>query len=304
MPIQLTKISKHVNKLIKGKKGYEFPAWNITGENSFWLALLSGVRNSGKTNAVLQILNIEKKGMLQGDNVVYWISPTHDPKVVEVAEQYPDNMVFYDELTIATFREVIKKIEENISKWEQTKFIFDLLEKYLKKKDSVDESEMDILTESGLFDDDVDVKELISKFNFHHPPISTMVIDDSLGSPLISSGNSTQGKEATKFFIKHRHLYCNVLLLTQHFRGINKTIRSNTNAVMIFGSKDRSTLSSLYSEFSPLFLNKMENYEEALDLIDKKPFSFLFMYYDKAKFLRLNFDQAIHFTGASNTGGE
>ena len=64
---------------------------------------------------------------------------------------------------------------------------------------------------------------------------------------------------------------------------------------MLFPSKDRSTLDSLFFEFSPLFTNKKENYDEALDLIDKKPFSFLFMYYDRGRFLRLNFDQAITF---------
>ena len=226
MPLHLTKVSKHANKLIKSKKGYEFPAWELTGESSFWLALLSGVRNSGRTNTVLQILNIEKDNMLKGDNRVYWISPTHDAKVAEVAEKNQDNMVFYDELNMTTFRNVIKDIEERIQKWHQTKYIFEVLEKYLKNKESIDDEDMALLIDSGMFDDDTDIKELIKKFNFTHPPISTLVLDDSLGSPIISSGNSTQGKEATKFFIKHRHLYTNVFILTQHFRGINKTIQA------------------------------------------------------------------------------
>ena len=86
--MHLKKVSKYVNKLIKTKKGYDFPAYNLTGENSFYFALLCGVRGAGKTNAMLQILNIEKKHLLSGDNIVYWVSPTHDSKVAEFADKY------------------------------------------------------------------------------------------------------------------------------------------------------------------------------------------------------------------------
>ena len=204
-------------------------------------------------------------------------------------------MLFYDELTISLFNTIIQDINERINDWKQTKFIFDLFEKYLKKQDSIDEEELNILIESGMLDADTDVKELIKNFNFHHPPISTMVIDDSLGSALISSGNSKQGKEAMKFFIRHRHHYCNIFILTQHHKGINKTIRSNANAILLFPSKDRGIMKSIFEEFSPLFQGKIENYYEALDMLDSKPYSFLFIYYDAVKFLRLNFNQEISF---------
>ena len=71
-----------------------------------------------------------------------------------------------------------------------------LFEQYLKKQDSIDEEELNILIESGMLDDDTDVKELITNFNFHHPGRATLVIDDSMGSPLISSSNSKQGKDS------------------------------------------------------------------------------------------------------------
>ena len=86
--MHLKKVSKYVNKLIKTKKGYDFPAWKITNDNSFWFALLTGVRNSGKSNTMLQILETEKQGMMTGDNIVYWVSPTHDSKVEAVAEKH------------------------------------------------------------------------------------------------------------------------------------------------------------------------------------------------------------------------
>lgn len=297
MPLKLKKVSKYLNTLIKSKKGYDFPDWNLTNENSFWFSLLCGVRGAGKTNAMLQILNIEKKGMLTDDNIVYWVSPTHDAKVAEFADKYPDNMKFYDELNIKVFNEIIDEIRERTEEWKQTKFIFDLFEKYLKVgDDKLAEDEIEILMKSGILDDDVDVKTMIDEFNFHHPPLNSIVVDDSMGSPLISSSNSKQGKEFTRWAIRHRHDFTNLFILTQHFKGISKPLRTNANAVFLFPSKDRATSKSIFDEFSSVFGGKMENYLECLDMLDgEKVGSFLFIYYDKDKFLRLGFNQAITF---------
>jgi len=297
MPLKLKKVSKYVNSLIKSKKGYDFPAYNLTGENSFWFALLCGVRGAGKTNAMLQILSIEKKGMLTDDNIVYWVSPTHDAKVAEFSDKYPDNIKFYDELNIKVFNEIIDEIRERTQEWKQTKFIFDLFEKYLKEgQEKLGEDEVDILIKSGILDDDVDVKTMIDEFNFHHPPRASLVLDDSMGSPLISSSNSKQGKEFTRWAIRHRHDFTNLFILTQYHKSISRNLRSQTNAVLLFPSKDRSTSKSIFEEFSSVFGGKMENYLECLDMLDgEKVGSFLFIYYDKDKFLRLGFNQDITF---------
>jgi hypothetical protein len=307
MTLKLKKVSKYVNSLIKSKKGYDFPEWNLTRENSFWFSLLCGVRGAGKTNAMLQIMNIEKKGMLTDDNIVYWVSPTHDAKVAEFAEKYPDNMKFYDELNIKVFNEIIDEIRERTEEWKQTKFIFDLFEKYLKDgQEKLGEDEIEILMKSGILDDDVDVKKMIDEFNFAHPARASLVIDDSMGSPLISSGNSKQGKEFTRWAIRHRHDFTNLFILTQHFKGISKPLRTNANAVLLFPSKDRATSKSIFDEFSAVFGGKMENYLECLDMLDgEKVGSFLFIYYDKDKFLRLGFNQDITFEkGGKNASAD
>lgn len=295
MPLKLKKVSKYINKLIKTKKSFDFPKYNLTGQSSFYFALLCGVRGAGKTNAMLQILNIEKEHMLQRENIVHWISPTHDSKVAEFAERYPDNMMFHDELNIKTFNEIIETINAGIDEWKHKKYIFDLFEKYLKKENDVDDTEINILIESGILDDDVDVKQMIKDFNFHHPARATLVIDDSMGSPLISSSNSKQGKEFTRWAIRHRHSFTNIFIISQYYRGISKNLRNNTNMVMLFPSKDRGTASSIFDEFSNAFGGKKENYEEALDLLDDNPHSFLFMFYDQVKFLRFGFDKKIEF---------
>lgn len=296
MPIHLKKVSKHVNKLIKSKKGYDFPDYNLTGENSFFFGLLCGVRGAGKTNSMLRILEIEKEALLKDDNIVYWISPTHDSKVAEFSEAFSDNIKFYDDLNIKNFNEVIANIRERVQEWKETKFIFDLFERFLHDETKMEEDEMNILIESGILDDDADVKEMIRTFNFHHPPRSSIVIDDSLGSPLISSSNSKQGKDFTRWAIRHRHDFTNLFILSQHFRGISKPLRTNTNMVLLFPSKDRGTMMSLFDEFSSLFAGKKDNFIECLNMLDDEPIgSFLMIWYDRMKWLRLGFDREISF---------
>lgn len=295
MTLKLKKVSKYINKKIASKGAYNFPKYNLTGQSSFYFGLFCGVRGAGKSVALLNILDIEKEHVLKDESIVYFISPTRDAKVQDFIDKYTDNIKYYDELNIKSFNSVLEDINERVDEWKTTKYIFDLFEQYLKEEDSVNGEELNILIESGILDEDTDVKQLIKDFNFHHPPRSTLCIDDSLGSPLISSSNSKQGKEAIKFFIRHRHSYCNVFILTQHFRGISKPIRSNTNLVLLWASKDRSVLKSIFDEFSPLFKGKMDNYEEALDLLDTEAHQFLFMFYDEIKTLRLGFDREITF---------
>jgi hypothetical protein len=295
MPLKLKKVSKYINKKINNKKAYDFPKNELTSSPNFYFGLISGVRGSGKSVALLNILSIEKNNMLKNESMVYFISPTQDAKVQDFLERHPENTEYYDELNIKTFNEVIEKIDDRIQEWKQTKYIFDLLEKYLQDEKNVDESELNILIESGILDDGVDVKDIIKNFNQHHPPISCICIDDSLGSPLISSSNSKQGKEFTRFAIRNRHKYCHMFILTQHWRGISKNLRTNSNLVLLFPSKDRSILKSIFDEFSSLFGGKIDNYYEALDLLDNNPYSFLYMWYDDYKELRHNFDKRISF---------
>ena len=116
---------------------------------------------------------------------------------------------------------ILDEIANRIAKWKEHQFVFELFEKYLKKKNSIDEEEMSILIDSGLLDEDTDVKALIKSHNFHHPPISTLVLDDQLGSPLLSGANSKDGKWFVKFIVKHRHspYFCNIFILLQHYKA-------------------------------------------------------------------------------------
>jgi hypothetical protein len=130
-------------------------------------------------------------------------------------------------------------------------------------------------------------------FNYDYPPIHTIMIDDSLGSPMISS----RGKEAqifNNFAIRHRHFYCNLFIMSQYPKGINKIIRSNSNNILIWQMKDRTIYEAIFPEFSSLFKGNVDTFIEIMQKIeDMNNHSFLFIYYDKEQFIRLNFDQQI-----------
>jgi hypothetical protein len=66
--------------------------------------------------------------------------------------------------------------------------------------------------------------------------------------------------------------------------------------VLLFPSKDRGTMMSLFDEFSSLFAGKKENFIECLNMLDDEPVgSFLMIWYDRMKWLRLGFDREISF---------
>jgi hypothetical protein len=295
--LELKRISNFKNKLVPSKSNYSYPQYNLTGESAFWFSIISGSRGSGKTNAMLRIVDIEHNVMVHGANMLYWVSPTCDSKVQALIEKYPDNVQYVDELTRKSLGAILDEIADRIAKWKEQKYVFDLFEHYLKDENSVSEEELNILEETGLLESETDVKALIKSFNFAHPPISTLVIDDSLGANLISGANSVEGKWFIKFAIKHRHEphLCNLFILTQHFKAISKPLRVNANNIVLFPSKDRGVSDSIFEEFSPLFKGKIENYHEALQYMEDTPHSFMFLWYDRLKFARIGFDQQIVF---------
>lgn len=295
--VNLKTVCKYKNKCVPTNKSYNFPTYKMSGEASFYLSIITGSRNSGKTNTVINILNIEKDVMLAKDNIVYWISGTKDTKVEHLIEKYPDNVKYIDTFDKKTMEGILDEIDERIQRWKEYHYIFELFEKYLHKEDSVGEQEYNILLESGILDEETDVSALIKQHNFQHPPISTIVVDDNLGSPLISGANSRDGKWMIKFIIKHRHEphLCNVFILTQHYKMVSKPIRANTNNIIMFASKDASISDNIFAEFSPLFKGSIQNYHDALELVEGTPHGFLNLWYDKNRWVRLNFDKEITF---------
>lgn len=285
--MKLVKLNNIQCKLPNSKGGYEFPKYKITGSNDFLFTLLFGIKNSGKTVAGLNYL-IHESHLMENQNKVYFFSPTLDQKLINFQKDHPDNFIIIDEFNVKTFQEVVKKIKETVEKWKQDKMLLELFELYLKDKNKLDVECLQILEDNNYLQD-FDFEN----FNYDYPPIHTVMIDDSLGSPMISS----RGKDAqifNNFAIRHRHFYCNLFIMSQYPKGINKVIRSNSNNILIWQMKDRTIYEAIFPEFSSLFKGNVDKFIEVMQKIeDMNNHSFLFIYYDKEQFIRLNFDQQI-----------
>lgn len=282
---------------IKVKGGYDFPTYKTTGDNSFFLGIIGGTRNSGKSTMVLNLIDIEKEIMLKGKNKVYFISPTADAKVKSFAEKYPDNFEIVPELSKQHVKTVLEEIEEGLKDWRELFLLSKTIKKF-KKGEVLTDDELELLELHNFGETDA-----LKGFNEKHPPISTMVIDDSAVSPLISQSQSRDGKFFLQFVIRHRHppYYCNIFILTQHLKLVMRPIRVNCNLVVIFPFRDVSIYESVFKEYSTLFKNKIENFLNIMNEIETRDnHSFCTIYYDKVRFVRINLDETVTFGDDDN----
>lgn len=292
--MKITKNHKDLKRRkIKEIGQYEFPKYKISGTKSFYFGGIFGVRGGGKTSAMLNILEIEKSIMLSGDNKVYFISPTCDSKVQHFIEKYPENFIYIDELNVKNLDSTLDAIKESVEKWKSDMELIDLLTIYLHDPKKLDEGDMQKL-EGANFLENFDFDSI----NIDHPPISTLCIDDSMSSPLISSSNSKAGKHFLKFALKHRHSphYCNIFLMAQHIKSISKPLRVNMSMIIMFPFRDQNVLKTIFDEYSGLYDHKLQNFLDLIDEVERrKDHSFILMYQDTAKFVRINFDESVNF---------
>lgn len=292
------KLIKKVNnskvKDLNFKNPYKWPTYsNTTQDNSFILALISGIRNAGKSTLALNFIELEKKHLLEGDSKVYFVSPTKDAKVDYFIETYPDNFVYVDELTKENLEKVIKAIKDRVEEWKEKYEFMELLNKYLNNSKDLTFEELDFLENMDYFQD-----ENIESFCWDHPPISTLIIDDSVGVPMICEARSKDGRWFQKFVLKHRHhpYHCNVFILTQHIKSICKYFRTNTNWTVLFPFRDFNVLKSVFDEYSILFNNNIDNFLKLMDEIRlRNDHSFCSIYYDKIQYIRIGWNDQITF---------
>lgn len=274
--MKIVKVNKYKNSEVKVNNKFNFPKYNISGTSNFYFGLIGGVRGAGKSSAMINLLENEPV-LLSNDNIVYFISPTKDDKVQMMINKYPNNFVYVDELNIKNLESVLGMIKHRQDEWE---YQIDLI----LERDKYD-------NEFQSYIDGIDI-------NVDHPPISTIVIDDSMASPMISSANSKAGKEFIKFALKHRHspYYCHLFFLSQHIKMISKPLRVNCNLIIMFPFRDVSVYKTLFDEYSSLFNNNFDNFLGLMKKIeDMKNNSFLLLFYDSKKFVRINFSNEVVF---------
>ena len=117
-----------------------------------------------------------------------------------------------------------------------------------------------------------------------------IVFDDLVGSSLFSNRKDNPFKKLNS---NHRHYSASLLMVTQAYKEIPKTVRTNFSCLVIFEIPNDKEIEVIFEE-NPNYLKKdewMEAYEYATD----GDHDFMFINYQKPKRLRLmkNFDQVI-----------
>jgi len=285
--MKLVKLNGIRVNLPNSKGGYTFKKYNITGSSDFLFGLLFGIKNSGKTVCVLNYL-IHEPHLLQGQNKVYFFSPTFDAKLSNFRDKHPDNFIWVEDFNVKTFTDVVATIKEEIKKWKENRLLLDVFELYLKDKKKIDIEMIELLEENNYLQDFP-----FETFSYDHPNITTMIIDDNLGNPLISS-RSKDAQIFTKFCISHRHVFTNIFILSQYPKLINKVLRANSNIINIWPLKDNSVLKSIFEEFASLFKGDINKFLEVMKVIeDRHDHSFATIYYDKEQWVRINFNELV-----------
>jgi hypothetical protein len=94
----------------------------------------------------------------------------------------------------------------------------------------------------------------------------------------------------TNFVIKHRHTSTSVIVVTQAYKAIPKTIRSNCNAVIIFDIPNKSEMQAIYEE-NPNGLS-YKDWEKLYQHATSEAYSFLYINtkFPKGERMFKNFD--------------
>jgi hypothetical protein len=270
--MKIVKVNNYKNKEIITHNPFKFPINNISGCKDFYLSAIYGVRGAGKSTLILNMLDIEKH-LLQNENKVYLISPTLDDKISLYLDKYKDNIIYYDELNITVLEKIFASIKANIDDWHFKNKLLD------EEINNLDENDY----------------HLFNSINLEHPPISTLIIDDSIHSNILCS-NSKDSKKFMKYFLRHRHMYCHIFLLSQHCKSVLKSYRTNSNLIIFYPFRDGNIYKQMFDEYSGMFDSNYNNFLAIMEKIEKRNnHSFLLIYYDTKKFISINFDEHIIF---------
>ena len=99
---------------------------------------------------------------------------------------------------------------------------------------------------------------------------SVFVFDDMVGSGLFSNKRQNAFKRLT---VRRRHLFSSVIGVTQAYREIPKTTRTNANAIILFHIDNEEELNTIYEEF-PMGL-KWHQWMAVVEWATQEPYSFI-----------------------------
>lgn len=155
-------------------------------------------------------------------------------------------------------------------------------------------ADYDESTLQEIMDEQMKVVKLLKKHkkSKHLANRILIIFDDLVGSSLFSGSRSNPFK---KLNTTHRHYSCSMLMVSQGYKEIPKTVRTNWSCLLIFEIPNDKEIEVIYEEFSMGL--KRDNWMEVYNYAVSGDHDFFFMNYQKEKRLRMmkNFDEVLFY---------
>lgn len=118
-----------------------------------------------------------------------------------------------------------------------------------------------------------------------------VIFDDMVGSNLFSGRRNNPFK---RFNTNHRHHSASILMVSQAYKEIPKTVRTNWTALITFEIPNDSEVNVIYAENSVGM--KVDQWEQVYRYCTRDEFAFMYINYKRPKRLRVmrNFEQIVY----------
>lgn len=146
----------------------------------------------------------------------------------------------------------------------------------------------------GIANEQMKMVELLKKYNKskHLANRVLIIFDDLVGSSLF-------GNQRNNFFkglnTRHRHYSFSMIMVSQGYKEIPKTIRTNWSALILFRIGNEKELEVIFEEYN-LGLTRNQ-WMEAYNYCMKEEYGFMFINYQRPRAERLwkNFEEVLSF---------
>ena len=289
---------KHVNFInpkIKKNIFSEHIDINPNGFKMYMTSLFIGAPRSGKTTSAIQLADYLQNNKLITE--IFLLSPTVESnKAAFKCLNIPDENMFDD---LERSNEILTSIENNakynVEQWKLMKE--QMTEKQynktyariyklhkLQQKYDIQNNEFQIKFSDNYDDDDEykmsdeDFEMLIDNnfekepYYYQYGPSYLIILDDILGSNVISKKTNNK---LNKIIANHRHSHLNIFILTQYYRAIPKSIRSNVKQFFLWKIQDIIQMKIFYDEIANNFFNSFDEFKYVFINITSEPHNFL-----------------------------
>ena len=215
----------------------------------FTLGIIAG-KGGGKTTLLCQLL-IKKEFYKEKFNQIYLLSPT--------AHNDSDKWNIVQSKNILIENKNIPKTRDNYES------VLDKKEKFNKKLTEIHtdmDEYLDIINNISQRQ-----QSMVETYGKQDADNVLIILDDCLGHKLLKSN------ELMKMVIKSRHLKISMIIISQSYFGIHKTIRLNMSFWVLFHIANMKELGLIYEENNASF--KQKEFESIFENITSKPFAFL-----------------------------